>query len=130
MADAEDKFSRSLEIWEKAAKESPATAETHALLGDVLLREDKYDRARDALGKAVNLYTELFEDARDRGSSLRTAYGSAVASISLLLSRSAAQHKDQEAVAKNCKVTIEFRDYLSESDRDSIGSVCQQFALQ
>lgn len=125
MADAEDKFSRAFEIWEKVAKDSPACAETLALLGDVYLRENKYDQAVDTLGKAINLYTELFEEAGDKGSNLRTNYGSAVASISLSLSRSAAQHKDQGELAKNCKTTIEFHDYLSETARDSVASFCQ-----
>jgi TonB family protein len=130
LPEAEDKYSRALEILEQVARDSPATAQTLALLGDVYLREEKYDRERDTLGKAVNLYTELFEEARDRGSNLRTSYGSAVASISLSLSRSATQQKDQAELVKNCKVILEFRNYLSESERNLVASVCQQTAPQ
>ncbi len=128
LPDAEDKYSRALKIFKQIDKGSLATARTLALLGEVYLHEGKYNPARDTFGKAVKLYVELFNESDDRDSASRKTCGASIASISLLLSKAAAQQKDNAELNKNCQVVVKFREYLGEADRQSLTSTCQQDA--
>jgi TonB family protein len=124
--DAERSYHNGLELLQKRDKEAPEIATVLAKLGALYAAEKRYDLARENYGHSIAIYRKHFKKAGSSNPGARQVYGAGIAKESWILSGIEREVKNDSESIKQCRIVIEFQEFLNTADRDSIVSACQK----
>lgn len=124
--EAEQRYRRGLELLQNGDKEAPEIAVVLARLGALYAEEKRYDLARDHLSHSIAIYQKNLKKIGTGNPGARQFYGAAIANDSWMLSEVEHQLKNYPEAINRCRTVLEFQDFLSTANRDSVVSACQK----
>ena len=125
-AEAEDCYLKALAIYQKGDKDALGLADSLSNLGKLYAVEKRFDLAHDNLVRSLAIYQKNFKKVAPGNPSARQAYGQTIANQAWMLWQLASQRNDPVDADKQCHTVLEFRNFLSTTDRDSFLSTCER----
>lgn len=118
-------YERGLALIDHDDKDSPKLAATHAYLGNLYVKQNRNDQARESFARSQTIYEKNFKKSSNNPTAEK-AFGRTIAQQAWTLSRLALQENDAADTATQCHVLLDFQTFLDVANRDAYITNCQQ----
>jgi tetratricopeptide (TPR) repeat protein len=113
-----------LEVYKDLNEESSKEAATHASLGQLYLRMQKFLEARKAIARAVEINQKSFRRVDAKHTEVRQALGEEIGYQATLLAKLARAMNDAKGAEASCRIIRNFSNYVKSQDKLAADTAC------